>query len=65
MIRPIQRANLGCTPGGSCCSECASHRLGDIADQGNTSGGLWLSLAAIFGGLLIAVAASGKVGARR
>lgn len=56
---------LGCSAGSSCCSDCASHRLGDVSDQGNTSGGLLLSLAAIFGGLIIAVAASGKVGSRR
>lgn len=59
MIRPIGK--LGCAPGGNCCSECASHRLGDVPAAGDTSSGLWISLFAILGGFAIAAAASGKV----
>lgn len=64
MIRQIGK--LGCVAGGSCCSDCASHRLGDVpADPPDASTALWFSLLAIFGGFAIAAAASGKLGSRR
>lgn len=59
MIRSLPR--LGCAPGSDCCANCATHRLGDVETGGETSTALWLSLAAIVGGFLLAAGASGKL----
>jgi hypothetical protein len=33
MIHSTYRNRLGCAPGGSCCSECAGHGMGDAPDS--------------------------------
>lgn len=63
MIHSLPR--LGCAPGSNCCADCASHRLGDVDPGGDTTGGLWLALAFMVGGFLLAAGASGKVRVRR
>jgi hypothetical protein len=63
MIRTLR---LGCAPGGSCCSECAGHHLGDTPDAPDTSSnGAWWVALMIFGGFGLAYAASGKAGRQR
>jgi hypothetical protein len=59
MIRSLPR--LGCAPGSSCCADCASHRLGEVQEAGDVSTALWVTLAAIVGGFLLAAGAGGKV----
>lgn len=58
----IRTPRLGCTPGGSCCSACASH-LGDTPAADNPNAGLWITLM-ILGGFALAYGASGKAGRR-
>jgi hypothetical protein len=59
MIRTIGK--LGCTPGGNCCADCASHHLGDTPSTNSAS--WWIALM-IFGGFGLAYIASGKAGRR-
>lgn len=62
MIRTVKIPRLGCAPGGNCCGSCSSARLGDTSGSGDsTSSALWLSLAAIVGGFLLAAGAAGKL----
>lgn len=57
MIRTVKIQRLGCTPGGSCCSDC--QRMGDVPDSSSADLG-WLALLMSVGGFLLAGVASGK-----